>query len=548
MNNGGKIAITATAAFLALLLGLVVVLGDGSPGSGPAVSLRPGSVPAAYRAWISRAGRLCRRSARRSSPLNWRPRATGGPRPGPVWGRGAWPSSCPPPGRATADADGDGVASPDDPEDAIMAMARYDCTLARTTARVPGDSTAHMLAAYNAGPDAVLRHQGIPQYPETQDYVRRVLARVAHFTDTSLAEIGATRFGGVVVTAAQRWLGTPYAWGGAAPTAPPRASAEPPASSASTAAAWSFMPSGPLPAAGSNSPTWPPSRRPSTAPRSPATSCCPATSSASITATAGASATSSSTSAVVRSSMPRTPATSSASPRWTPSPLPTGPSGGTHEPACPHRRPGRRHGRCPRTHRMRRGRSRAGRIRPRTRRDFLAALGHAHHRFPGPFPYPCLCLSAYLHSCSCLRSCSLPAPAPRKIDQRDADAVSAAVLTTMWRIDTTTDRDQRDAVLRAAGWLSPAYLADLRAGSQVGTDAAWTGWAAHRARTEPSLIAGRDQRQPDTATHADRQWRLTVTPIGADGWRGRPLTMTVFVALQRDRRSAPWRVVAVTLR
>jgi hypothetical protein len=141
-----------------------------------------------------------------------------------------------------------------------------------------------------------------------------------------------------------------------------------------------------------------------------------------------------------------------------------------------------------------------------------------------------------------------PAAAPRKIDQRDADAVSAAVLTTMWRIDTTTDRDQRDAVLRAAGWLSPAYLADLRAGSQVGTDAAWTGWAAHRARTEPSLIAGRDQRQPDTATHADRQWRLTVTPIGADGWRGRPLTMTVFVALQRDRRSAPWRVVDVTLR
>ncbi|MCA2180947.1 hypothetical protein LDL08_32680 [Nonomuraea glycinis] len=118
----------------------------------------------------------------------------------------------------------------------------------------------------------------------------------------------------------------------------------------------------------------------------------------------------------------------------------------------------------------------------------------------------------------------------------------------MWRIDTTTDSDQRDAVLRAAGWLSPAYLADLRAGSQVGTDAAWTGWAAHHARTEPSLIAGRDQRQPDTATHADRQWRLTVTPIGADGWRGRPLTMTVFVALQRDRRSAPWRVVAVTLR
>jgi soluble lytic murein transglycosylase-like protein len=34
------------------------------------------------------------------------------------------------------------------------------------------------LAAYNAGPDAVRKSGGIPPYPETQDYVRRVLSNL----------------------------------------------------------------------------------------------------------------------------------------------------------------------------------------------------------------------------------------------------------------------------------------------------------------------------------------------------------------------------------
>ena len=60
---------------------------------------------------------------------------------------------------------------PTDPVQNILGGARY---LAQMKSRFGSDRLA--LAAYNAGPGAVEDHGGIPPYPETQNYVKRVIA------------------------------------------------------------------------------------------------------------------------------------------------------------------------------------------------------------------------------------------------------------------------------------------------------------------------------------------------------------------------------------
>ena len=72
------------------------------------------------------------------------------------------------------DGNGDGVADPLDPHDAILSAAHYEAYLAEQVADLPGDRVSLVLAAYNAGPTAVRTAGGIPNFSETQAYVRQV--------------------------------------------------------------------------------------------------------------------------------------------------------------------------------------------------------------------------------------------------------------------------------------------------------------------------------------------------------------------------------------
>jgi len=64
-----------------------------------------------------------------------------------------------------------GVTDPMNPTQAINGAADYLRTLINQFG-----STQLALAAYNAGPGAVLKYHGVPPYPETQSYVRNVLS------------------------------------------------------------------------------------------------------------------------------------------------------------------------------------------------------------------------------------------------------------------------------------------------------------------------------------------------------------------------------------
>jgi soluble lytic murein transglycosylase-like protein len=76
-----------------------------------------------------------------------------------------------------------GVENAFDPAQNIAGGVKYLAGLLRKF----GGSKALAVAAYNAGPGAVERYNGIPPYRETQQYVQRVLSYKDRFTETAAA-------------------------------------------------------------------------------------------------------------------------------------------------------------------------------------------------------------------------------------------------------------------------------------------------------------------------------------------------------------------------
>ncbi|MDU1522843.1 MAG: lytic transglycosylase domain-containing protein, partial [Actinomyces sp.] len=110
------------------------------------------------------------------------------------------------------DANGDGVADPFDPIDAIASQGRFMCGLVDivksyvASGQAVGNVVDLALAAYNAGAGAVQQHRGIPPYSETQDYVTKIKQLAGKYTQRSVSASS-------VVATAQKYLGTPYVVG-----------------------------------------------------------------------------------------------------------------------------------------------------------------------------------------------------------------------------------------------------------------------------------------------------------------------------------------------
>ncbi|MEV0097351.1 bifunctional lytic transglycosylase/C40 family peptidase [Streptomyces sp. NPDC050738] len=200
------VGVGATAA---VLVGGLVLAASDDPVIGQALGV---AVPTEYRALVEKAGQTCPEvspnllAALLTQESGFKPDAHS-----PAGALGiaqfmpsTWESS-------GIDGNGDGKRDVMDPEDAIPSAAKYLCGVAKDVKGVPGNKQNNMLAAYNAGSNAVIKYGGVPPYKETQNYVRSISALASV---PSGGKSTTTTQAAIAINAANDRIGTPYSWGG----------------------------------------------------------------------------------------------------------------------------------------------------------------------------------------------------------------------------------------------------------------------------------------------------------------------------------------------
>jgi len=133
-------------------------------------------------------------------------------------------------------------------------------------------------------------------------------------------------------------------------------------------------------------------------------------------------------------------------------------------------------------------------------------------------------------------------PPASTLTSADPDVVAVAALTAYCRADTALDLGPADTHRRALPWTTGQLAAGIRGDRPVtGPGADWTTLATHHGYTTVTVIRAYDDGAPtDTRTAVYRQFTVTTTPHGRDGWTGPPLTHTDYLTLTRT--ASGWRV------
>lgn len=223
---------------LVVMVPVAMLLGfGGEDDTAAAATLDAKAIPAQYLTWVQKAGQECPEisapliAAQIEQESAWNPTAESHDAEGnPIaqgisqFTPGTWQTW----GQDVAGKDNtprpDGVKDVWTAGDAIIAQGKYDCWLAGKVKKllergaVHGDVVTLTLAAYNAGLGSVENAGGVPNFPETQGYVKNIQQLIARYT--SSGTVAASGAAASIIKAAEAQLGVPYAWGGGTVTGP----------------------------------------------------------------------------------------------------------------------------------------------------------------------------------------------------------------------------------------------------------------------------------------------------------------------------------------